>query len=86
MCILFMAIFITNLFFCKLNEQISIYLSIYPIIYLYIHIYIYIYIKRERETGKADQSKHTPGKRHNDPCVNQFDQPKVMHTGKKSDF
>ena len=43
-------------------------------------IYIYIY------TGKADQSKHTPGKRDNDPYINQPDQPKVIYTGTKSKF
>ena len=30
--------------------------------------------------SKADQSKHTPGKRDNDPYINQSDQPKVIYT------
>ena len=42
-----------------------------------IYIYIYIY------TGKADQSKHTPGKRNNNPCINPPDQPKIIYTGNK---
>ena len=45
-------------------------------------VYIYIYILM----GKADQSKHTPGKRNNDPHINQFDQRKVIYTGNKSEF
>ena len=36
--------------------------------------------------GKADQSKHTPGKRNNDSYINQFDRPKVIYTGNKSAF
>ena len=36
--------------------------------------------------GKADQSKHTPGKRNNEPYLNQLDQPKVIYTGNKSEF
>ena len=36
--------------------------------------------------GKADQSIRTPGKRNNNPYINQLDQPKVIYTGKKSEF
>ena len=36
--------------------------------------------------GKADQSKHTPGKRNNDPYINQSNQTRVVHTGNKSEF
>ena len=35
---------------------------------------------------KADQSKHTPGKRNNDLSINQLDQPMVIYTGNKSEF
>ena len=36
--------------------------------------------------GKADQSKHTPGKRDNNSYINQLDQLKVIYSGNKSDF
>ena len=31
-------------------------------------------------------SKHTPGKRNDDPYINSFDQPRVIYTGKKDEF
>ena len=37
-------------------------------------------------TGKADQSKHTQGKRNNDSYINQFDKTRVIYTGNKSEF
>ena len=42
--------------------------------------------KKFIKTGKADQSKHTPRKRNNDPNISQFEQPRVIYTGNKSDF
>ena len=50
---------------------------------IYIYIYIYIYISKK---AKADQSKHTPGKRNKDPYINQSYQTRVIYTGNKSVF
>ena len=52
--------------------------SLYIYIYIY-KLYIYIYIQ-------ANQSKHTPGKRDNDPHINQPNQPKVIYAGNKNEF
>ena len=42
------------------------------------HAHTQLYTYQISKTGKADQSKHTPGKRNNDPYINQFDQPIVI--------
>ena len=36
--------------------------------------------------GKADQSKHTPGKRNKYAFINQFDPTRVIYTGNESEF
>ena len=37
-------------------------------------------------TGKADQSKHTQGKRNNDAFINQSDLPRDIYTRNKGEF
>ena len=36
--------------------------------------------------GKADQSKHTPGKRNKNPYKNKSDQTRIIYTGNRSEF
>ena len=36
--------------------------------------------------GKADQSKHTPGKRNKNPYKNKSDQTRILYTGNRSEF
>ena len=45
-----------------------------------------MYVSSLLLSGKADQSKHTPGKRNNDPYINLSDQTRVIYTGNKSEF
>ena len=49
------------------------------------HTHNYKHFKFQRGV-KADQSKHTLGKRENNPYINPPDQPKVSQTGNKSEF
>ena len=49
------------------------------------HTHNYKHIKYQRRV-KQTKKKHTPGKRNNDPYINQFDQSKVIYTGNKSEF
>ena len=50
------------------------------------HTHTQLYTYQITNMGKADQSKHTTGKRNKDPYINQLDQTKVIYTGNKSEF
>ncbi len=50
------------------------------------HTHTHTTINISNIKGKADQSKHNPGKRNNDPYINQFGRLRVIYTGNKSEF
>ena len=51
-----------------------------------IHTHTQLLTYQILKMGKADQSKHTPGKRENNPYINPPDQPRVIYTGNKREF
>ena len=61
-------------------------LRIYIYIYIYTHALLMMLSALFINIAKADQSKHTPGKKNNDPYINQSDQTKVIYTGIRTEF
>ena len=57
-----------------------------PLQHTHTHTHTHNYKHQISKTDKADESKHTPGKRNQDTYINQSDKTRVIYSRNKSDF